>query len=77
MEHETPSNAAKAPLPARAHIIAVAIGLAAVIWFMLLSGWMNSVPGSVVAKRQNVLFNSDSSIWLGQDGGELQNRRKR
>ncbi len=64
MEHETPSNAAKAPLPARAHIIAVAIGLAAVIWFVLLSGWMNSVPGSVVVKRQNVLFNSDSSIWL-------------
>ena len=31
---------------------------------MLLSGWLKSVPGSVVVKRQNVLFNSDSSIWL-------------
>src|SRR5208337_1821927 len=57
-------NAVKAPLMVRTHMIAAMIGLAAVIWFMLLSGWMKSMPGSVVTKRQNVLFNSDSSIWL-------------
>jgi hypothetical protein len=58
------TNAASPPLLARPSTIAIVIGLAAVIWFMLLSGWLKSVPGSVVAKRQNVLFNSDSSIWL-------------
>ncbi len=65
MERKTLSmNMEHTPLPSRARIIAAVIGLAAVVWFMLLSGWMDSVPGSVVAKRQNVLFNSDSSIWL-------------
>ena len=57
-------NSARPPLPARPGAIAAMIGLAAVIWFMLLSGWLKSVPGSVVVQRQNVLFNADSSIWL-------------
>ena len=57
-------NAAKPSLPARPGTIATAVGLVAIVWFMLLSGWLKSVPGSVVVKRQNVLFNSDSSIWL-------------
>ena len=57
-------NAAKPSLPALPGTIAIAIGLVAVIWFVLLSGWLKSVPGSVVVKRQNVLFNADSSIWL-------------
>src|SRR5271165_5053114 len=65
MEPETLSiNPAKAQLAAHTRMIAAMIGLAAVIWFMLLSGWMKSVPGSVVSKRQNVLFNSDTNIWL-------------
>ena len=56
----------EAPTPAlsRALAIAIAIGLASVVWFMALSGWMKSEPGSVMVKRQNVLFNSDSSLWL-------------
>ncbi len=57
-------SAAEPFLLARPGTIATAVGLVAVIWFMLLSGWLESVPGSVVVKRQNVLFNSDSSIWL-------------
>jgi len=56
---ETPSAAEKPAIKA-----AITIGLAGVMWFMALSGWMKSVPGSVMVKRQNVLFNSDSSIWL-------------
>jgi hypothetical protein len=55
---------------AGARTIAVAIGLAAVIWFMLLSGWLKAVPGSVITKRQNVLFNSDTNIWLDRIVGD-------
>src|SRR5271157_2630001 len=57
-------DAAKPSSPARPGTIATMVALIAVIWFMLLSGWLKSVPGSVVVKRQNVLFNADSSIWL-------------
>jgi hypothetical protein len=57
-------NAVKPSLLARPGSIATMIALVAVIWFVLLSGWLKSVPGSVVVKRQNVLFNADSSIWL-------------
>jgi hypothetical protein len=46
--------------------IAGAFGLAGVIWFVLLSGWLGVVPGAVITKRQNVLFNSDTSIWFGR-----------
>ncbi len=52
------------------------IGLAAVIWFMLLSGWLKSVPGSVMVKRQNVLFNADSSIWLDRMVGDARSPEK-
>jgi hypothetical protein len=58
------TNVAKQSLLARPGTIATMVGLIAVVWFMLLSGWLKSVPGSVVVKRQNVLFNADSSIWL-------------
>ena len=60
------ATSVEAPLAAEkpAMKAAIAIGLAAVVWFMVLSGWMKSAPGSVMVKRQNVLFNSDSSIWL-------------
>src|SRR5271157_4958385 len=65
MGQETLSmNAAKAPLLARTHIIAAIIGLAAVIWFVMLSGWLKVTPGSIMTKRQNILFNSDTNIWL-------------
>jgi len=65
MEQETLTlSAAERSLRSRTHLIAGIIGLTAVVWFMLLSGWMKSTPGSVMTKRQNVLFNSDSSLWL-------------
>lgn len=65
MEHETLSvNAARVPLLARTHTIAAMIGLAAVIWFTMLSGWLKVTPGSIMTKRQNILFNSDTNIWL-------------
>jgi hypothetical protein len=51
-------------LPAHARAIAAVIGLSAFIWFMFLSGWLKAVPGSVITRRQNVLFNSDTNIWL-------------
>src|SRR5208283_2879367 len=46
------------------YAIAASIGLAAMLWFVLLSGWLAVRPGSVIVKRQNVLFNSDTSIWI-------------
>ncbi len=57
-------DSARRTLLARPGTVATIIGLAAVIWFMLLSGWLKATPGSVITKRQNVLFNSDSNIWL-------------
>jgi hypothetical protein len=41
----------------------VVVGFAAAVWFMLLSGWLGVTPGTVIAKRHNVLFSSDSALW--------------
>jgi hypothetical protein len=43
---------------------ATIVGFIAVIWFVLLSGWLGVTPGSVMTKRQNVLFNSDMNLWV-------------
>jgi hypothetical protein len=43
---------------------ATVVGFVSVIWFMLLSGWWGVTPGSVITKRQNVLFNSDMNLWV-------------
>jgi hypothetical protein len=51
---------------ARDRAIAAAVGFAALLWFVWLSGWLGVQPGAVFVKRQNVLFNSDTSIWLGK-----------
>jgi len=56
--------------PAHAGTIALVIGLAAVVWFTFLSGWMKATPGSVMTKRQNILFNSDTNIWLDRMVGD-------
>ncbi len=45
-------------------LFAAGIGLLAVLWFLLLSGWLGAVPGSVVTQRQNVLFDSDTNLWM-------------
>jgi hypothetical protein len=50
--------------------LAAAIGLGALIWFLLLSGWLGVKPGSVMTKRNNVLFNSDTDIWIERMAGE-------
>lgn len=44
--------------------VATFVGFAAAIWFVLLSGWLGVTPGSVMTKRQNVLFNSDMNLWV-------------
>ena len=71
MEHETlPMNAAPPTSRANAKTVAAITGLAAVIWFMLLSGWLKATPGSVITRRQNVLFNSDTNVWLDRIVGD-------
>jgi hypothetical protein len=47
-------------------LTAAAIGVVATCWFVFLSGWMNIVPGSVMVQRQNVLFNSDTNLWIDE-----------
>jgi hypothetical protein len=47
-------------------LLAAGIGVVAVAWFVLLSGWMEVVPGSVMVQRQNVLFNSDTNLWIDE-----------
>ena len=50
----------------RAVLTAAGIGVVAALWFVLLSGWMDVVPGSVMVQRQNVLFNSDTNLWIDE-----------
>lgn len=49
-----------------ATLVACAIGLVSVFWFVLISGWIGVVPGSVLVERQNVLFNSDTNAWIDE-----------
>lgn len=50
--------------------LAACFGLCAVVWFVFLSGWMRVTPGSVMTKRQNVLFNSDTNLWVDRMIGD-------
>ena len=59
-----PQQVVTRPAIARQKTLAIMIGLAAVVWFMVLSGWTRSTAGSVMVKRQNVLFNADSNLWI-------------
>jgi hypothetical protein len=43
--------------------LSVVVGFTAALWFILLSGWLGMTPGTVIAKRHNVLFSSDSALW--------------
>jgi hypothetical protein len=56
---ELPSFAAASPRK-----LAVAMGFAAAVWFMLLSGWLGMTPGNVITKRHNVAFSSDTGLWV-------------
>jgi hypothetical protein len=47
-------------------LYATLIGATAVVWFTLLSGWLGVEPGSLLLKRQNVLFNSDTNTWVDE-----------
>ncbi len=50
----------------RALAIALAVGVIAVCWFMLLSNWLGVRSGTVLMSHQNVLFDSDTSMWVDQ-----------
>lgn len=54
----------KEPLPARHRACAIVIGVAAVAWLTWLSGWLGVKPGTVLTKHSNVLFSSDTSLWM-------------
>jgi hypothetical protein len=45
-------------------LIACGVGIAAVFWFMAISHWLGVRPGAVIVTHYNVLFDSDSSLWL-------------
>jgi hypothetical protein len=51
-------------------VIALGMGCLAICWFVLMSGWLELTPGSPIAKRQNVLFNSDTALWIERFVGE-------
>lgn len=44
--------------------IAATVGIVSVAWFMFLSGWLGVTPGTILAVRHNVLFDSDASLWV-------------
>jgi hypothetical protein len=45
------------------HRLALLVGLVAAVWYIVLSGWLGMIPGTVIATRHNVLFSSDSALW--------------
>ena len=55
---------ARGVAPRYAGVTSSAIGAVAVIWFVLLSGWLGVTPGSRLVTHQNVLFNSDMNLWI-------------
>lgn len=62
---------ASEPLASSRHrTVALAIGLIATTWFTLLSGWLGVTPGSVLVKRPNVIFSSDTSAWIERFAGD-------
>jgi hypothetical protein len=63
-------STSKPALEGHKQALAGAIGLGAFIWFLLLSGWLGVKPGTVMTKRHNVLFNSDTDIWIERMAGE-------
>ena len=56
----------KQPVGARQIALAAGIGAAAVVWLTWLSGWLGVRPGTVVTHRHNVIFSSDTNLWIGQ-----------
>jgi hypothetical protein len=56
----------KEPLPAPHRVFAVLIGVVAAVWLVWLSGWLGAKPDMIVLQRQNVLFNSDTYLWVGR-----------
>lgn len=48
---------------ARPYRLAIVVGFASAVWYVLLSGWLGMTPGTVIATRHNVLFSSDSALW--------------
>jgi hypothetical protein len=56
---------------ARQRMVAVAIGVAGALWLVLLSGWLKAVAGSVVSHRHNVIFSSDTNLWVAYIFGHL------
>jgi hypothetical protein len=66
-----PALIASKPSIQREHkVIALGIGCLAICWFMLMSGWLGLNTGFPIAKRQNVLFNSDTALWIERFVGE-------
>jgi hypothetical protein len=51
--------------------ISAGVGLAAAVWLTLLSGWLGVRPGTVVTHRHNVIFSSDSNLWIAQMLGNM------
>ena len=51
-------------LGGRHYLFAGTIGAAAAVWLVILSGWFNVNAGSIMTRRQNVLFDSDMNLWL-------------
>jgi hypothetical protein len=56
------------PVPRGSYAARVAVisAVIAATWFMWLSGWLGVTPGSVLVQRENVLFNSDTNVWIGE-----------
>ena len=66
MDVAEPTTVGRSRPTRRAALYATLVGTAAVVWFTLLSGWLGVAPGSVLLKRQNVFFNSDTNTWIDE-----------
>jgi hypothetical protein len=52
-------------------LISLAVGILAVLWLMFLSGWFQVHSGSLMMKRNNVLFDSDMNYWVARMIGNV------
>lgn len=51
-------------------LLAGTIGAGAIVWLLVLSSWLGVTSGSIITKRQNVLFDSDMNLWLDRMIGQ-------
>jgi hypothetical protein len=54
----------------RGRLVALAIGLVAALWFLILSHWLLVAPGTIMIERRDVFLEADTALILSYIAGE-------